>query len=597
MMEMKDEPEIFSPLYFTSAALFDARASGEGGVDSRLYTKTRDEAAQGQFEQRRIGLARLAVRLCKRMGFPYATKSSALMLLSRFAAFQFATDSEPVADVDLVIASVFVACKVEETVKKARDLILGLHSTLKEPGDKDLEYDSPEVEEQKRRVIHIERLMLESVCFDFNQIKTAHKIVVQFAKLFGVPKEVTQKAWLMADESYYTLVSIQYPAHFIAFACLYLSSRLMDCEAMPAVLVPAFAQHYFCRLTGVIDVCLQVIQHFRQSDWLHDPAVGIDLLKLSNIGNQLEAELTQLIQRRIFSEVEPPPMPPQIVPHIPQTQFLEAPSHVHHPRSGLGVSASLKRVFPQDEYASKRFSSSSSYNDQLHQQRNFEPRQVSYDQRQSSSYDQRQSSRFEQQQRHPNQQSHAHHNQQSYYEQRQQPQYSSSFDQRTPIIVERQQRQAPSNQQFKHHQPPPPPPPLSRFDQKQAFPSNIPPPPFEPRFDPPVPQPLQQQHRQPNPPLPPPLQPGGAWFSGPPTGSFDSRSTGSSGQQPPPPLPPGSGYDSRTASPLLPPPPAFSSRVSFPLVAPGARPSHPSSRSGARSPPRHQSFSQNGGRR
>ncbi|KAJ3221031.1 RNA polymerase II C-terminal domain kinase beta subunit, partial [Chytriomyces hyalinus] len=214
----------------------------------------------------RIAAGRLAVRLCLRMGFPAHTKAAALQVLNRYVQSRSYSRSKHNQE-DLVIACVLVACKLEETVKKTRDLILGLHAL----SGNEIDYDDPEVENQKRRVIHIERCVLETLCFDFNQIKSAHKIIVQLAKLMEVPKHVAQKAWFMADESYYTLVATQYPAQFIALAALYLACRVEDCPALPT-----------------------------QSDWLHNPESEVDLMKLSEVSAYLEEELKSLVAKRVI---------------------------------------------------------------------------------------------------------------------------------------------------------------------------------------------------------------------------------------------------------------------------------------------------------
>ncbi|KAJ3252425.1 RNA polymerase II C-terminal domain kinase beta subunit [Chytriomyces hyalinus] len=335
----EDENEIVTPLFFTSTALQSSPANNQESND--------DDAKQRD----RIAAGRLVVRLCLRMGFPAHTKAAALQVLNRYVQSRSFSRSKHNQE-DLVIACVLVACKLEETVKKTRDLILGLHTL----SGNEIDYDDPEVENQKRRVIHIERCVLETLCFDFNQIKSAHKIIVQLAKLMEVPKHVAQKAWFMADESYYTLVATQYPAQFIALAALYLACRVEDCPALPTVWDPKLSHLYFCRLTGVVDICLQIIRHFQQSDWLHSPESEVDLMKLSEVSAYLEEELKSLVAKRVirvaFFADQPeaaPPMPivPSVTPFIPHQIMHGAIQHMDP--------GQMKRPFPYDERAPNVF--------------------------------------------------------------------------------------------------------------------------------------------------------------------------------------------------------------------------------------------------
>ncbi|KAJ3077093.1 RNA polymerase II C-terminal domain kinase beta subunit [Podochytrium sp. JEL0797] len=188
--------------------------------------------------------------LCRRMGFPFATTTTALQLLHRFLlASPHFSDKKLFLETDIILACTLVAAKVQETVKKCRDLILAMQCVL---GDKEMDYDNPEIEVTKRRVIDCERRVLEVVCFDFEQLKCALKAVVQIGKVLEVPRHVANRAWILADESYNSPISIQYPSHFIALACLYLACRLEGCDRIPAVLTEGVVHEYYCRLTGVI---------------------------------------------------------------------------------------------------------------------------------------------------------------------------------------------------------------------------------------------------------------------------------------------------------------------------------------------------------
>ncbi|KAJ3105347.1 hypothetical protein HK100_003909, partial [Physocladia obscura] len=289
--------------------------------------------------------------VCSRMGFPYVTRSAALQLLFRFYAYadrrsdtvyyhpdrtnNSASNSSPIShshslslsDVntphtlesdfdafDIALASIFLASKLEETVKKAKDLILValhnlhhlqhtnfyLHAQRSPPA-----YDSPELDAYKRRIINQERRILEALCFDFHAIKHAHKPVIQFTKMHNLPVYVARKAWFIADKSYDCSVCIHYPAHFIALAAIYLAAYDYDLQDL-FKLDAKFAHTHYARLTAVFDACLQIISHFQKTDSLER---SVDLLKFAKLAKVLEREHATLLEDRVIAPIAPPPIP------------------------------------------------------------------------------------------------------------------------------------------------------------------------------------------------------------------------------------------------------------------------------------------------
>lgn len=78
-----------------------------------------------------------------------------------------------------------------------------------------------------KRIIGIERVILESSSFDF-RYRHAQPFLIKFAKKFGCSKALTQLAWDISVDVYKTLSPLKATPHVLALASLDLAMRLED---------------------------------------------------------------------------------------------------------------------------------------------------------------------------------------------------------------------------------------------------------------------------------------------------------------------------------------------------------------------------------
>ncbi|KAK3819678.1 MAG: cyclin-like protein [Benniella sp.] len=157
----------------------------------------------------------------KRIGFPQHTISTAQLLLHRFYMF----NSIPESGSEVVMACLFVSSKVEDTIKKLKDIMMATYS-YRHPEAADWDPESKEGEEQRKRVLSYEKMVLESICFDFRIIHP-YKYVIKFVKLMQGSQHLAQQAWDIARNSYKIGVCLEYPPHTIAAGSIYLASKLI----------------------------------------------------------------------------------------------------------------------------------------------------------------------------------------------------------------------------------------------------------------------------------------------------------------------------------------------------------------------------------
>ena len=137
----------------------------------------------------------------------------------------------------------------------------------------EVDMDPQTVELDRGRLLAVERLILETISFNFTS-RMPFPYIIKMTRAFGgkcnlplvtfysntfhpVPKKLSKLAWRLAIDrygcvitscatcvankchSFRTLVNLSYPPHVIALACLYLSALLSSFEQVPTPAQPS----------------------------------------------------------------------------------------------------------------------------------------------------------------------------------------------------------------------------------------------------------------------------------------------------------------------------------------------------------------------
>ncbi|EED15036.1 cyclin, putative [Talaromyces stipitatus ATCC 10500] len=129
---------------------------------------------------------------------------------------------------DAAAAALFTACKIEDTLKKSRDIVCAAYN-LKLPPSEQVSPDDAIFDQHSRGIIILERLMLEASGFDFRN-RHPQKLLVKLLKHYGLKKddEVGIVAYCISLDLYRTFAPLKQTTGTMAFACLELASRLLD---------------------------------------------------------------------------------------------------------------------------------------------------------------------------------------------------------------------------------------------------------------------------------------------------------------------------------------------------------------------------------
>jgi len=203
--------------YFTPRELAFLSDKQRGKLSYNLEEKTKRDACS------------LIELIVTRLGFPHRTIGTAQSLFHRFHLFF------PMKDFvywDVAHACLYVSTKVNDTLKKPRDIIVASYQVrFPEEAEKarakggEMEINPKTLDIDKLRLVAVERLVLETMSFNF-KVNTPHSYVIKVGRALGASKELTKLAYKLAIDSHRTVSPLEDPPHTIALAALYLAALL-----------------------------------------------------------------------------------------------------------------------------------------------------------------------------------------------------------------------------------------------------------------------------------------------------------------------------------------------------------------------------------
>jgi len=154
---------------------------------------------------------------------PVRTMATAMILYHRLLLFNktpYFQDNWTEA----AAAALFVACKIEDTLKKSREILAASYN-LRHPNAEPINPDSTLLEDTSKRVIGMERTILETASFDFRN-RHAQPFLIKFCRRFGLGLNLARRAWEVSVDVYRTLAPLRATPHALALAAMETACRL-----------------------------------------------------------------------------------------------------------------------------------------------------------------------------------------------------------------------------------------------------------------------------------------------------------------------------------------------------------------------------------
>ncbi|KJA23219.1 hypothetical protein HYPSUDRAFT_40016 [Hypholoma sublateritium FD-334 SS-4] len=204
-----------------------------------LLEKHRGKQSVTQEEKVRQSACTFLETIGARVGFPRRTIATGQALYNRFHLF---FSRKGLHYQDVALAALYVSTKEHDTLKKPRELLAAAYSIRhpelaaksKNPnGEVDIDTMNPAiVEADRQHLLAIERLVLETICFNFTA-RMPFPYVIKFGKKLQASKTVTKLAWRISIDSYRTFLPLIYPPHTIALGSIFVSALLLSFEQAP----------------------------------------------------------------------------------------------------------------------------------------------------------------------------------------------------------------------------------------------------------------------------------------------------------------------------------------------------------------------------
>ncbi|GKT45305.1 CTD kinase subunit beta [Colletotrichum spaethianum] len=162
---------------------------------------------------------------------------------------------------DAAVAALFLACKVEDTIKKSKEILCAAYN-IKNP-DHTTTQDDKMFEQPSKIIIGLERLVLETVGFDFRCRYPQSALLKATKKIMGAhSKKIFSTAMDMSVDLYKTFAPIKQTSYAMALGLLELTARILG-EGVDKIEKINYADFHTTR-QNVVETVLDLLDLYTQ---------------------------------------------------------------------------------------------------------------------------------------------------------------------------------------------------------------------------------------------------------------------------------------------------------------------------------------------
>ncbi|XP_055596986.1 cyclin-K [Uranotaenia lowii] len=271
--------------------------------------------------------ARFIMQTGTSMGLGHNTVATGVVYFHRFYMFHsFKTFPRYVT----ACCCLFLAGKVEETPKKAKDIIKTARSLLSD--QKYLSFgDDP-----KEEVMTLERILLQTIKFDL-QVEHPYSFLVKYAKCLkgdsAKLQKMVQMAWNFVNDSLSTTVCLQWEPEIIAVALIYLASKLSKFTVVDWIGKQSEHLKWWDMFVQDVtmdileDICHQVLDLYQQPNNETPPDSPPQPPPSKSSPPMKRANISPIASKNSPTVSNPPPKP--VAPPVPPVEIESNPIPKH----------------------------------------------------------------------------------------------------------------------------------------------------------------------------------------------------------------------------------------------------------------------------
>ncbi|WFC94679.1 beta-glucosidase [Malassezia brasiliensis] len=263
-----------------------------GQFDKLLAKARANKMPLAKWEQHRMTACAFISAVGAKLGIPQRTIASAQLLYQRFHLFY------PPADFavhQVALASLFTASKLNDTQKRIHDLLMASYllrniEQLAPPSGAqtsgvdwiahahvaDADLDLGAMAQERVRLLTLERMMLQCICFQFEmRAQKVLRLVVKMARRWDLPKLLGALAWRVACDAHRTPAPLLYPPQTVAVGSVYAAVVLAEENGATVAAHTHFAQPeaWPAELRAHVDDAKEVVVHVLTSYAQHLPSL------------------------------------------------------------------------------------------------------------------------------------------------------------------------------------------------------------------------------------------------------------------------------------------------------------------------------------
>ncbi|KAF3766963.1 hypothetical protein M406DRAFT_221168, partial [Cryphonectria parasitica EP155] len=190
---------------------------------------------------------------------------------------------------DASLAALFMACKVEDTIKKSKEILCAANN-IKNP-DHPASQDDKSFESPHKILIGLERHILETIGFDF-RARYPQKVLVKMVRYVyhpDVAREVIPMAYDISIDMYKTFAPIKASTFTMVLAIIELAGLLNGRDV--AKIRSLDLDKYHTNRTSILEVMLDLLDLYTQFSKYTDVGMRFELSKFIDIKIKLNQEL------------------------------------------------------------------------------------------------------------------------------------------------------------------------------------------------------------------------------------------------------------------------------------------------------------------